>query len=436
MIMEDSERLAKNQRIKETQVATRARRASMVCRTYETKIDESHLSKRKALILSSMFLEAKWFCNQGLQFMNKGNALADFDYKTRDVEVLMPDGTKDARHIEYLPAACRQALIAQMLGDLKGLSVADRKGRKTGHLKFKSNVRSLSLRQYGNSYSVDFGGNRIRINGVGVVRVRGLQQLPEKFEWSCARLVHTSLGYFVKLTVYFAKPETTVTNGRSLGIDFGCKTAFVTSDGDRISVSARETDRLKRFSRKSNRCQTKGSKRHRHVLFLLDREYERLTNRKNEAANQLAHKLRQYDRVVIQDEQLKAWQKGGHGKAVQHSCLGRVKRQLLESPNVVVLDRWVPTTKLCTSCGTKYKVPLSQRVFTCPECSISEDRDVHAARNMIWFADHHIGIIQLGTERTKVTRGEFEPLIAAAIKGDCAQVQTSNREASCSSDKR
>lgn len=436
MEMEDTERLAKNQRIKETQIATRARRSAMVCRTYEAKIDESHLSKRKAFVLSSMFLEAKWFCNQGLQFMNEGNALADFDYKTRDVEVLMPDGAKDPRHIEYLPAACRQALIAQMLGDLKGLSVADRKGRKTGHLKFKSEVRSIRLKQYDSSYSVDIAGSRIRINGVGVVKVRGLSQLPEKFEWSCARLIHTSLGYFVKLTVYFAKPEPRPSNGKTLGIDFGCKTAFVTSDGDRISVSARETDRLKRLSRKSNSCQTKGSKRHKRVLRLLDREYERLANRKNEAANQLVHKLRQYDRVVIQDEQLSNWKKSGHGKAAQHSCLGRVKHQLLESPNVVVLDRWVPTTKLCTSCGTKYKMPLSQRVFTCPECGISEDRDVHAAKNMIWFADHHIGVIQLGTERTKVTRGEFEPLIAATVKGGRNQVQTSSREASCSSDKR
>jgi transposase len=61
-------------------------------------------------------------------------------------------------------------------------------------------------------------------------------------------------------------------------------------------------------------------------------------------------------------------------------------------------------------------MPLSQRVFACPECGVSEDRDVHAAKNMIWFADHHIGVIQLGTERTKVTRGEFGPLIAAAVK--------------------
>jgi transposase len=383
-----------------------------------------------------MFLEAKWFCNQGIQFMNEGNALVGFDYKTRNVEVLMPDGTKDHRHIQYLPAACRQSLISQMFGDLKSLSVMDRKGRKTGHLKFKSSVRSLPLRQYKNSYSVDFDSNRIHINGVGVVRVRGLSQLPEKFEWSCARLIHTSLGYFVKLTVYFAKPEPRPSNGKTLGIDFGCKTAFVTSDGDRIGVSARETDRLKRLSRKSNRCRTKGSKRHGRVLFLLDREYERLTNRKNEAANQLAHKLRQYDRVVIQDEQLSNWKKSGHGKAVQHSCLGRVKRQLLESPNVVVLDRWVPTTKLCASCGTEYKMPLSQRVFACPECGVSEDRDVHAAKNMIWFADHHIGIIQLGTERTKVTRGEFGPLIAAAVKSSHAQAQTSSREASCPSGKR
>lgn len=435
--MEEEERLAKNQRIKDAQIATRARRKSMVCRTYEAKIDESHLSVSKKETIRRIFLEAKWFCNEAIAFMRDGHPLLDFDYKTTTVHVKLPDGSFDTRYITHLPAACRQALLAQLLSDLKGLDVADRKGRKTGEIHFKKRVTAIRLKQVNSSYAVDFDRSAIRVNGIpGYMRVRGLDQLPDEFEWSCARLIESPLGHFVKLTVYFNQKDKPATNGKSIGIDFGCSTAFTTSEGTKIRVSVKESKRLKRLSRKINRKQVKGSNRRYENIRLLNREYAKMTNRKDDAGNKIVHGLRQYDRIVIQDEQLSNWKKTGHGKAVQHSTLGRVKRQLLESPNIVVLDRWLPTTKLCVGCGQKYPMPESERVFRCGDCGIAEDRDIHAAKNMIWFADHNIGVIQLGTERTEVTRGEFGPLVSAAVKSDRDQDLTENREASCSSGKR
>lgn len=58
-----------------------------------------------------------------------------------------------------------------------------------------------------------------------------------------------------------------------------------------------------------------------------------------------------------------------------------------------------------------------------------------AAENMIWFADHNIGVIEVGAERIESTRGELKPLVMAAVLGH-DQAPTENREASCSSGKR
>ena len=52
---------------------------------------------------------------------------------------------------------------------------------------------------------------------------------------------------------------------------------------------------------------------------------------------------------------------------------------------VKILDKWFPTTKYCRHCGTKVELELKDRIFECPNCKTKEDRDIHAADNMIWF---------------------------------------------------
>jgi putative transposase len=50
---------------------------------------------------------------------------------------------------------------------------------------------------------------------------------------------------------------------------------------------------------------------------------------------------------------------------------------------VVVVDRFFPSSKLCSSCGTlQMEMPLSVRSWTC-DCGTVHDRDVNAARNLL-----------------------------------------------------
>ena len=85
----------------------------------------------------------------------------------------------------------------------------------------------------------------------------------------------------------------------------------------------------------------------------------------------------------MQDKNLSGWHKGLFGRTVQHSVLGLVKRKLMMSERVIVLPAKEPTTKYCPQCGKlKKDITLSDRVYEC-SCGYHEDRDIHAARNMI-----------------------------------------------------
>ena len=52
--------------------------------------------------------------------------------------------------------------------------------------------------------------------------------------------------------------------------------------------------------------------------------YNKLDNIKEDKANKLVHELKNHKTVLIQDEQLKNWQRR-YGKKMQHEILGRVK---------------------------------------------------------------------------------------------------------------
>lgn len=154
----------------------------------------------------------------------------------------------------------------------------------------------------------------------------------------------------------------------------------------------------------------KGSKNWYRELKKVKKEYQKQTNRKNDIANKFISKVSKYETIVIQDEQLQNWQKNGHGKAVQHSVLGRVKSKLKQMSNAVILGKAVPTTKLCTKCGQWHdEIKVWNRTFKC-DCGVEMDRDVHAAKNMVWFYENNVGV-----ERTKFKRMEMKALVDQAL---------------------
>ncbi len=60
------------------------------------------------------------------------------------------------------------------------------------------------------------------------------------------------------------------------------------------------------------------------------------------------------------------------------SACQRYGRQL------VVIDRWYPSTKTCSACGHLLaELSLSTRTWQCPSCGTRHDRDINAATNIL-----------------------------------------------------
>ena len=72
----------------------------------------------------------------------------------------------------------------------------------------------------------------------------------------------------------------------------------------------------------------------------------------------------------------------------------------------MVLDKWIPTTKLCPDRGKLLDLSLSDRTVECI-CGHVEDRDVHSAKNMIKIAKACFENNLVPTEHREITLTEF-----------------------------
>lgn len=401
--MTDQERIEKNLRIKEAVGATRAKRLSQECRVFKVKIQKNKLNKAQEEFLKMSFVEAKWLYNHILSLSKDGADVFKMKYNDiTEVTHYNKDGEEVKSELTHLSSQARQEVLAGVCQNIRNLTRSKSLGNNVGGLRFVSDYRSINLKQANVSYRIT-DKSHIKILGCKKsFKVNGLKQIHSlgSYEIANAKLINDVDGYFIAITVYTDKTDKRQP-AREIGIDFGCQTSLTLSDETKINCTVEETDRIKTLKRKASR-QQKRSNNSRKNWERIRRLNKHLSNRREDAANKVCSSLKDCF-IVMQDEQIANWSRSGHGRKIQYGFLGRVKQRLVKRDNVVVLGKWVPTTKLCTECGSKAELTQRDRTFVCPHCGCTEDRDVHAAQNMLWLYKNIVGV-----ERTEYKRVDFE----------------------------
>ena len=393
------DRLLKNKMIKDAIKATRSRRKEMQCKTFRFKIDLSSLSKEQKNSLKMYFIETKRLYNHILNNINETHIVPNpGDYKQfKNISYLDKDKNRIDYTLQYIGSSVISDTITILNDSIKGLSASKKKGRKVGALRFKSECNSVRLRQYGITHTIK--GNRIKIQGIKKpIRVNGLKQLQryDNIEYAMANLIYDGYDYFVSIICYVPK-ENNISRDGIIGIDLGCESTVTISNGEKMKITIEESERLKRLQAQLA-TQKKRSNNWYKTKSLIRKEYNHITNKKNDAANKLVHYLSSYKTIVIQDDDISGWhKKDGISRTVQHSAIGRIKSKLKTKDNVIVLDKWFPTTKHCFGCGNDIDLELNDRTFKCPHCGREMDRDVHAACNMIEYYNIYKTLNPAGT---------------------------------------
>jgi putative transposase len=112
------------------------------------------------------------------------------------------------------------------------------------------------------------------------------------------------------------------------------------------------------------------------------------------ARQDMLHKLttrlvRENQTLVIEDLTVRNMAKNpALARAINDAAWSKF-RDLLEykaawyGREVIAVDRFFPSSKLCSHCGTlQERMPLNVRTWTC-DCGTTHDRDVNAAKNLL-----------------------------------------------------
>ena len=413
--MVETARMEKNRTIREKGRETRLRHASMRPVVIELKLDLKCLNKKECSRLLLYFTECRWLCNYLISLEN--DAFKSFNTRTRNITSLDKDGNTVDRELT-MPAKFIQSVYSFLKQDMSSLAAKRNKtGKKNGKLKFRSSYDSIDLNQYRDTHWIcytsdgDKNGkykNTVHVAGIKrPIRVFGMDQIPADAEFANAKLVKRPSGIYLMLTCYVPVTEGNMhsENKPDLGLDFGIKTTLTTSEGEKYDITVREQGRLKGLQKKLAR-QKKGSRGWYATRHLIRREYEKLANKRRDKANKVYHDITKgRSLIVMQDENIKGWHKGLFGKQVQNSALGTLKSKLKANPNVIVIDRFFPSTRMCPNCGAiKEDITLSDRIFICDSCGYTEDRDVKSAKTMLLAGRHEMSCTLAEYKRTPEER--------------------------------
>ena len=180
---------------------------------------------------------------------------------------------------------------------------------------------------------------------------------------------------------------------KKVGIDLGIKDFVITSDGETFENKhffKKEEDKIARLQRQLSK-KLKDSNNRNKQRIRLAKVFERMTNKKNSYIHFVVNELlKSYDTIFMEDLNVQGMLKNHHiAKAIQEVGFCKFKtilmnKALQNNKQVVLIDRFYPSSKTCSCCGYKNQdLKLSDREWICTQCGEHHDRDINAARNIL-----------------------------------------------------
>jgi len=247
--------------------------------------------------------------------------------------------------------------------------------------------------------------NRVVIHAGKLIKLPGFKQLrlKEPIDFICSSqtftVSRTANRWFVAFVLDAEKIPPIIHPIEAIGVDLGVKTLATCSDGtfydmpittkkaktklgklqwrNRNKVLGNKKSYI-RASNKAKRYYTKLASLHAHIANIrLDTTHKMTTDISRKAA-------------VIRIEDLNvSGMKENHklASAVSNSCFYEIRRQFTykqshHGTRIELVDRWFPSSKICSKCGHIQPMGLSERVYNCGNCGNIQDRDENASINL------------------------------------------------------
>lgn len=181
--------------------------------------------------------------------------------------------------------------------------------------------------------------------------------------------------------------------GESVGIDLGVKDFVITSEGEVFENKhflKKQENKIERLQKQLSR-KVKGSNNRNKARIRLAKAFEHLANQRENYIHFVVNELlKYYDTIYMEDLNVSGMLKNHKlAKSIQEVGFYKFKeilqdKALVNNKQVILINRFYPSSKTCSLCGCKNKdLKLSDRFWVCPECNTKHDRDINAAKNIL-----------------------------------------------------
>lgn len=273
----------------------------------------------------------------------------------------------------------------------KGLADKPRfKSRKKSRPSFYNDTDKLKVKE-----------KSVLIEKVGWIKTK--EQIPMSVKYTNPRVSYDNKYWYISVGIEEEQPTVKLTDV-SLGVDVGIKDLAVCSNGMTFKNinKTKEVKRLKKvLKRKQRQCSRKYEQNKKGKEYVktkniakLEKQikliYRRLSNIRLNYIHQVTTKIvkTKPSRVVMEDLNIKGMMKNKHlSQAVAEQCLYNFKVIIkykceLYGIEFVEADRYYPSSKTCSSCGSiKKDLKLKDRTYKC-SCGLNINRDYNASINL------------------------------------------------------
>ncbi|MFE4250174.1 RNA-guided endonuclease InsQ/TnpB family protein [Streptomyces sp. NPDC056910] len=266
-------------------------------------------------------------------------------------------------------------------------------GKRARYPRFKSRKKSRKSAEYTTS-AFRFRDSRLTLAKMREpLEIRWSRPLPEGMSPSTVTVSQDAAGrWFVSLLCDDPGIKHLPSTDAAIGIDAGLDHLLTFSTGEKVANPRHERRDRVALAKAQRRLakKAKGSANRAKARRKVAKIHARIADRRRDALHKITTRLvRDNQTLVIEDLTVRNMVKNRKlARAISDAAWSQF-RSMLEykaawyGREVIAIDRWFPSSKLCSSCGALAdEMPLSVRTWTC-ECGTTHDRDVNAAKNLL-----------------------------------------------------
>lgn len=297
----------------------------------------------------------------------------------------------------------------------KGLSKYPRFKKKD-----KSDIKMYFVRNSAKEI-IECERHRIKIPSLGWVRLKEKGYIPTNHNTHIIKsgtVSYKAGRYYVSVLVEEMQLQKEKLNDFGIGIDLGLK-EFAVLSNERIYNNINKTQKIKKLEKKLKREQRSFSRMYESYKkrkvrdetctkfnyekqkLKVQRLYHKLNNIRTDYINKCISEIvrTKPSYIAIEDLNVSGMMKNKHlSKAIRQQKFYEFRTKLTAKCKELgielrVVDRFYPSSKTCHNCGcVKHDLKLSERVYKCPECGFTIDRDLNAALNLRDFKIYKVAL--------------------------------------------